>query len=242
MTTYVVDNDGRYAGNGSKQTVITSSDNPIIDVESNFNEWSKSAVIENLVLIGNGNNIGIRLRDVYNCQIRNVTIGNCSAGIAIEATSGKWCESNSLQHIRILGITAGSKGIVFSCADNNTSFSHTTIDDVGISLNGSNGIGIQVGNNSNVVRLNNSFIKAACWLNAVDCIGMQVYGQIKNGLVNLEVENPENKTGGIGIDLEPSADYSVYDNQSFFFRYGNVPTLIKNPYSYNEDIGVPCPL
>ncbi|MCW4044872.1 MAG: hypothetical protein NWE94_05080 [Candidatus Bathyarchaeota archaeon] len=49
-STIVVPYDGRYAGEGSKQTVIYSSADPIIDVQSNLTDITKSAVIENLII------------------------------------------------------------------------------------------------------------------------------------------------------------------------------------------------
>jgi hypothetical protein len=134
-----IQRDERLAGEGSKQTTIpwnaTRAD-VIVQVESNFQNWASSAVIENLVIDGQNHSFvtGILLEDVYNCSIRNVTIKNCDVGITVKAKSGKWCESNSFSHIRMENV---GKGIQFVSDDSNASFSYTKISDVGIELSNS---------------------------------------------------------------------------------------------------------
>ena len=104
-----------------------------VQVESNFDDWSKSAVIENLIIDGNNQagTIGILLRDVYNCNVRNISILNCDVGIQIDISDGKWAQSNRLEHIRMTNV---KKGIVFTNHGNACDAGFTTIDDVGIRI------------------------------------------------------------------------------------------------------------
>jgi len=241
----MVAKDDIYAGYSSKETTIPSSSdrgaNVLVQVESNFDDWGKSAVIENMVIDGNSQSgiqsgtIGILLRDVYNCNIRNVTIQNCDVGIQIDISDGKWAESNRLEHIRMINV---KRGVVFTNHGDAYDANFTVIDDVGISLdtNASNAIGIQVGDTTlsdTKLKLCASFIKANVWVFAADSKGMLVEGEIKNSLVNFEVEHPDG-SGGIGIKIVTDENYAVYNNQSFMLTYGSVTNI--DPGNYQNDI------
>ena len=211
--TIIVPRDERYAGNGSKQTPIywTPGADTIMQVESNVPSYlEKSAVIENLIIDGTGstNATGILLENGYNCYIRNVTIMNCDIGIKIRITGSNWSHANRFEHIRMINVKTG---ILFTGTSTNKDFSHTIIDDVGISLTGdSNSIGIKVGEpNGN---LYSAFIKATVWLGSTSGKGMEVNGQLKFSLVNLEVEE-DTTYSGRGVYITSGA--TVYDNQSF---------------------------
>ncbi|MCL5876982.1 MAG: hypothetical protein M1540_04125 [Candidatus Bathyarchaeota archaeon] len=211
-STIVVPFDGRYAGDGSKQTTVNySSASVIMQVESNFpNNLDRSAVIENLVIDGleTGGTTGILLENVYNCLIRNVTIKNCDVGIEVRITGSNWSHANRFEHIRMINVKTG---ILFTGTSTNKDFSYTTIDDVGISLTGdSNSVGIKVGDP--YANLYSAFIKATVWLGSTSGKGMVVNGQLKFCLVNLEVEEAE-AYSGYGVYISSGA--TVYDNQSF---------------------------
>ncbi|MGD6809458.1 MAG: hypothetical protein ACQCN3_07155 [Candidatus Bathyarchaeia archaeon] len=211
--------DGRLSGRGSKQTVIHSSADPIIDVPSNFGDWEKSAVIENLVLIGNGANTAIRLQDVYNCQIRNVTIKNCRSGIWLTATNNRWSESNSVKHVRI---ESTAFGVVFEKGAGTGSFGFTNVSDVSILLPNIYSTGIVV---SNGAKLNNCFINCNVQLgaNSYNGIGMYIDNpvsggtEIKCGLVRLHVIKSGSQ-GGTGVYFTNSTNSVILNNQDLKTR------------------------
>ncbi|MCL2642276.1 MAG: hypothetical protein FWD52_01995 [Candidatus Bathyarchaeota archaeon] len=239
--------DGREAGVGSKQTVKTyNNDTVIMKVASNVpnGDFHKTAIIENLIIDGGNNGairpgtIGILLKDVYNCIIRNVTIKNCEIGIKIENTNNYCSESNCIEHIRMSNVKTG---ILFTAISGNSGdFGFTTIKDVGIKLNNVDKgnintdtlerVGIQIGTaNGPVVKPYSSFIKATIWLsNYGNSCGLKVYGELKYSLVMLAVETPEHEDGAkVGMDIltNPSA---VSNNQSFMLSYGdNISPVIK---------------
>src|SRR3989339_691071 len=207
--TIVVLKDERYSGNGSKQSTVTySGDSVIMQVLSNAADENSSAIIENLIIDGQdqANTIGIQLQNVSNCIIRNVTIMNCNIGIHLWITGSNSMKGNRFEHIRMINV---KHGIFFEGNSSYNDFSFTTIDNVGISLPDQyfpNGIGIEVG--EPYATLNNAFIKATVWLRSSNGIAMQVNGQIKYSLVNLEVED-----AGTGVQI--TATGTVNDNQSF---------------------------
>ncbi|MCW4025732.1 MAG: hypothetical protein NWF01_12000 [Candidatus Bathyarchaeota archaeon] len=228
-TTINLPSDGLLRGVGSKQIVITSTANPIISVNSNLAENYKSAVIENVILCGNTSNIGILLENIYNCQVRNVTIVNCDIGIKLISSDGGWSQSNHIQHVRMSYV---NKGIQFAPgATNNFGFTH--IEDVGISLNDTANLrGIEIGTGCKPYA---SFIKANVWSSQA-CTGMWVDGEIKYCLINFNHEKCTAGAGGNGIYLGPNASIGSNINQSFFLAAGNLSTAVSNPYSKANDI------
>jgi hypothetical protein len=241
-----------YSGFGSKQNpTVTSSADTVIKVEPNVPtyDWDKTAVIENLVIDGQNRSgvAGILLKDVYNCWVRNVTIQYCDVGIRIDASSGNWTQANRLEHIRMIGVKTG---ILVTGADNGTNQGFTIIDDVGIALkNDSSAIGIQIGNptTGKIMKPYSSFIKANVWFNegGAGGTGMQVYGELKYSLVNLEVENLSNPAVGTGVYIQTPYDKAVYYNQGstfdvnddvinkgFLLTCGHLTTWV-NPGGYN---------
>jgi hypothetical protein len=211
--TIVVPTDGLYSGSGSKQMVIQSSADPIIDVQSNLSDITKSAVIENLVIWGTGNNTGIRLQNVYNCQIRNVTIVNCYRGIKLTATGSGWTQSNHIKHVRMAYVTNGIEFV--PGGTNNFGFTH--IDDVGISLkNEWMQTGIVIGNGCKPY---SSFIKANVW-STQPCDGMWVDGLVNLCLINFNHEKTTTGKGGSGVHI--ASNGTVGDNHSFFLSTGNM--------------------
>jgi len=206
--TVVVPFDGRKAGVGSKQEVIQYNGAPLMmSVASNYpGNVDKNAVIENLIIDGTGaaGSTGILLENVCNCLIRNLTIKNCEVGIKVQITGNGRAFGNRFEHIRMINVKTG---ILFTGTSGNKDFAYTTIDDVGMSLSGSNqnSSGIKVDTNA---ELYNAFIKATVWINQTGHKGMEVSGKVKYSLVNLEAEN-------IGTGLYVSSTGVVSDNQSF---------------------------
>ncbi len=136
-TTIHLPADGILRGiNGSRKVIITSSANPIVQVDSNFGDITKSAVIENIILRGTDQTeatgqTAILLEDVYNCQIRNVGIQWCKEGIKLR-TNQKWCQANHIEHVRMKYIR---KGILFEKSTGSTGdFGFTFIADTSMSL------------------------------------------------------------------------------------------------------------
>ena len=125
----------------------SASANPIVQVQPRIElpfelRETKSAIVENLIIDGQnlGGISGIKLQNVYNCLVRNVTIKNCDVGVEIGNLYGAWSEFTRLEHIRMDNV---NKGILFTSngpleSDPNTypgdSAGFTTIDDVGITL------------------------------------------------------------------------------------------------------------
>jgi hypothetical protein len=219
----VVRDDCLYGDLSKNDTIqaVSGGANPILDVQNNVpgGYWDQTAIIENMVIDGNNQGVtGIRLRDVYNCWVRNVFIINCDVGILIEATSGNWCEANRLEHIRMEGV---NKGIVLAAADNGTGQDFTTINDVGISLtNNSSSVGIQIGNptSGKLVKSYSSFIKANVWLQTNGGTGMDVYGELRHSFVNFEVEKTSEGAAGTGVNISnPYYDRAVWFNQGSTF-------------------------
>lgn len=254
----VVAVDGRYAGAGSKQTILSGDGIVIMKVTPNVpnGDFHKTAIIENLIIDGHDSNntnsisagsVGILLQNVYNCIIRNVTILNCEVGIKIENTDNYWSQSNRIEHVRMTNVKTG---ILFTAATGtNGDFGFTTIKDVGIKLNSETDddpdttterVGIQIGTAQGpVVKLYSSFIKATVWLgNYRDGCGMKVYGELKYSLVMLAVESPEHKDDTkIGVKIENPGSMAVYNNQSFMLSYGtNVGTITTPPLFILHDI------
>jgi hypothetical protein len=221
--------DGLLRGVGSKQITITSSANPIISVNSNLGDMTKTAVIENIILYGNGTNTGILLQNLYNCQVRNVTIVNCDTGIKITATGTGWSQSNHIQHVRMKSV---NKGIQFAAGGTNN-FAFTHVEDVGISLNDAQNLnGIEIGTGCKPY---SSFIKANVW-SSQQCIGMWVDGEIKYCLINFNHEKTTSGSAGSGVYLASNAVIGSSINQSFFLAAGNIATPVNNPYSKANDI------
>jgi hypothetical protein len=228
-TTISLANDGLLRGVGSKQIVIVSTANPIISVNSNLNDITKSAVIENLILYGNGTNTGILLQDLYNCQIRNVTILNCDVGIKLQSTEGGWSQSNHIQHVRMSYV---NKGIQFAPGGTNN-FGFTHIEDVGIALNNAQNLrGIEIGTGCKPY---SSFIKANVWSSQASD-GMWIDGEVKYCLINFNHEKTSQGAGGNGVYLGQNASIGSSINQSFFIVAGNLSQAISNPYSKTNDI------
>lgn len=219
--TIIVHRDERYAGNGSKQNTIywTPGADTIMQVESNVPDYlEKNAVIENLIIDGTGSTsaTGILLENVYNCCIRNVTIQNCDVGIKVRITGSNWSHANRFEHIRMINVKTG---ILFTGTSSNKDFSFTTIDDVGISLkNDSAAIGIKVGDP--YANLYNAFIKATIWLDTSNGLGMEVNGELKLSIVNLEVEEPNQSYDGMGLRIASGGYVTV--NQSFLLTTGGI--------------------
>lgn len=235
-TTVVLAKDGVLRGVGSKQITLTSSADPVIQVTSNMYDWAKTAIIENLIIDKaagyEGAGVGILLQDVYSCLIRNVVIKNCNIGIKITATSGKWSEANNIQHVRMLDV---NKGIVFDKGAGTGSFGFSNISSVGISLKTGDGkVGIEVGSGSKPYA---SFIKANCWMDG-NSVGMDIYGEIRYSLINLNVEKPGGTKTGIGVRM--SADNIVTCNQSFFLSTGNILNPIYPPGRVSDIINPAC--
>ncbi len=216
--------DGLLRGTGSKIVTIRSSASPIIRVASNFGDLNKNASIENIVLLGDtGSETAIELSDVYNCQIRNISIKNVDVGIKVTATTNKWSESTRMEHIRMAWV---NKGIQFTKGTGTGSFSFSHIDDVGISLKDtSNLTGIDIGQDC---KLHAPFIKANVW-SSQPCNGMYINGEIKAGLINFNHEKTVGHVGGNGISIGQNA--TISDNQYLFVSAGHLSNAIYNPYS-----------
>jgi hypothetical protein len=229
-STIAVEMDGRYSGEESKKTHIYSECDPIFRVDSNFQNWTRSAIIENLVIEGNGNNTAILLEDVYNCLIRNITFKNCNIGVKITATTGKWAEANKIQHVKMINV---NKGVVFDKGNSDGIFHFTHIDNADISLSENESgptshVGIEVGTGC---ILYSPFIKANIGMDTA-CSGLYTNGTIKHGLINLCIESDQTSTG-YGIYIDSGA--VTTDNQSFFLAHKNMNAGIQD-YSGNNDI------
>lgn len=257
--TIIVPSDGCYAGSsGSKQKIVFyDGSDVIIQVEENVpgNNFHKTAIIENLVIYGGYTNnnhvrpgsVGILLKNVYNCIIRNVTILNCEVGIKIENTENYWSQSNRIEHVKIENV---KKGILFTAAAGNSgNFGFTSIKDVGIVLaslphdegDTSERVGIQIGGlDEPIVKPYSSFIKATVWIgDYTNGCGMKIYGELKYSLVMLTVEADEGIIGTkIGVDIQNSALKAIYDNQSFMLTYAPVVTPVMPVSSLIHDIEV----
>lgn len=262
----IVGMDELYAGvAGSKQEVIVGT-GTIMKIVSNFHDippFTRSAVVENLVIDGQGvaGTTGLLLENVGGAFIRNITIRNCDVGIHLCNVDGGWTEFNHLQHIRMENV---KKGILFNTAGSGVkgpgdSFGHSYIDDVSIVLrNTQDTVGIQVGDVSDpsdvLVKPYFSFIKANIWLNSQDACGVKLVnrGELRLCLVNIGVHG--NGTG-TALDLTGSTALPILhptpirDSQSanptsnisgFLLRTQNVATNIKNkPIAYDvSDITV----
>lgn len=220
-STIVVPYNGRYAGNGSKQDTIDANgaDTIIMQVQSNVpDNLDGSAVIENLIIDGKNysGTTGILLQNVYNCCIRNLTIKDCDVGIHVDLTDDHWSHANRFEHIRLMNVKTG---ILFTGTSGYHDFSHTIIDDVGISVkDDADAIGIKIGDS--YANVYNAFIKATVWLGDSTGKGMEVNGQLKLSLVNLEVEG----SGGTGLYVNSGA--YVTDNQSFLLTTGGVSSSL----------------
>jgi hypothetical protein len=229
----IVPFNGRYTGAGSKQTTVNYAGAPaIMSVESNLpNNMASSAVIENLIIDGNNvaGTTGILLENVYSCLIRNLTIMNCEVGIKVRLTDGYWSHANRFEHIRMMNVKTG---ILFEGTQTAKDFSYTTIDNVGISLAGnSTDVGIKIGTpNANLYC---AFIKATVWLAQSGGTGLEVNGDLKFNLANLEVEQDE---GYAGRGLTINSGASVSDNQFMLTALGllQVNRLVVNSGGYYD--------
>jgi hypothetical protein len=221
-----LDEDGILRGVGSKQVTIYSTANPIVRVSSNFSNLHKSAVIENITLLGlNGTETHILLEDVYNCLIRNVAIKNADIGIKLTATANKWTEATRIEHVRMAWV---NKGIQFVKGAGTGAFGFTHIDDVGISLKDAQDLtGIEVGTNC---ILHAPLIKANVW-SSQKCDGMYIDGTIKAGLVNFNHEKTIGHVEGNGVKLGPNAvvnNNQNFDHSTFFVSAGHLSNAVYN--------------
>ena len=236
--------DGRYAGNnGSKGTILNYTgigNEAMLKIASNLpSNVGKSAIIENLIIDGKNkpNLTGILLENVCNGLIRNLTIKNCTVGIRVKLTDGvdHCSQGNRFEHIRMINVKTG---ILFEGTNSTKDFSHTTIDDVGISLAGNStdtGIKIGAGNNA-PANMYCAFIKANVWLDSSKGTGLEVNGKLGLSLVNLAVEQ---STGHNGCGVRINSNATVTDNQSFLLTALSLLTQNKienNNNSSNNDI------
>jgi uncharacterized repeat protein (TIGR02543 family) len=230
-STIVVPYNGRYVGNGSKQSTVSyTGASTIMQIATNLpNNTDSSAAIENLIIDGlnlSNNATGILLENVCGCLIRNVTIMNCEVGIRVKLTgdNDSFSRDNRFEHIRMINVKTG---ILFEGTSSAKDFSYTTIDDVGISLAGnSSDAGIKVGTNSTNANLYSAFIKANIWLNGSNGAGLIVNDQLKGSLVNLAVMESAQYNSGKCIILNSGANISV--NQSFLLTVLGVANNITN--------------
>ncbi len=229
--TLVLNRDDRLYGLDSKKYRVyaaSSAANPLIQVQPTWNFQTftsfpeKSALIENLIIDGQGQNItGIELDDVIKCEIRNVTIKNCNIGIRFHNYYGCWTECNLLKHIRMENVNTG---ILFDTDGPYTdgypgdSAGHTIIDDVGISLaDNSSAVGIQIGKGDYLIKPYSSILRANISLGSSNGTGLLVKnpGELKYGLVSLNVTG--NGTGK-GVDLQYAGSNEINDNQTFTYN------------------------
>ena len=221
--------DGLLRGVGSKQIIINSTANPIISVASNLSDLVKTALIENVIIFGNGTNTAILLQNVFNCQIRNVSIVNCDTGVKLTSTGSGWSQSNHIQHVRMSYV---NKGVQFAPGGTNN-FGFTHIEDVNISLNNSQNLnGIEIGTGCKPY---SSFIKANVW-SSQQCNGIYCDGEIKYCLINFNHEKTTSGAAGCGVYLGSNAVIGSSINQSFFVAAGNLGSAVCNPYSKANDI------
>ena len=213
--------NGRYSGSESKNkldAVKYTGDDVLMQVESNLsNNFVGSAIIENLIIDGrdadSDTSVGILLENVCNCLIRNLTIMNCNVGIKVKiANGGNWAHGNRFEHIRMKNVKTG---ILFEGTSNTDKyFSGTTIDDVRISLDALDSVGIMVGGGNGFADLHGAFIKTTVWMCKDSQKGLVVNGSLRYSLVNLEVEQViESVPSGYGVVVNSGA--TVKDNQSF---------------------------
>lgn len=216
-------------GVGSKKYRIYAAStgaNPIVKVQPWIGLPSdlksvRSAIIENLIIDGQNLGVtGIKLQNVYNSWIRNVTIKNCDVGVHVDLKYGAWSEFNRLEHIKMINV---NQGILFTTDGYGSpgypgdSAGFTAIDDVGISLaNNASAVGIQIGNtndtNATKIKPYSSHIKANVWMDSAGGTGLKIMnGELQYGLVNLAVQGPSN---GYGIDITNSSAV-IANNQRF---------------------------
>jgi hypothetical protein len=237
--------NGRYSGTESKNTLGTikyTNDDTIMQVESNLpNNFAGSAIIENLIIDGRKQqpnayaSVGLLLENVYNCWVRNLTIMNCDVGIRVKiADGGFWAHGNRFEHIRMKNVKTG---ILFEGNSSNGAkyFSYTTIDDVRISLDREDSVGIMVGkNNEGLADLYGAFIKATVWMCKATQKGLVVNGSLRYSLVNLEVEQViKSVPSGYGVFINSGA--VVRDNQGFLLTalWLNPPSSVDRRLSVN---------
>jgi len=213
----------RYAGVGSKQTVVkaTSANTVVVKVDSNFSadhndpvgpkcSLVRSGLVENLIIDGQGfsGTTGLLLENVCGSFVRNVTIRNCDVGILFRTVDDlphtwTWSETSCLQHIRLVNV---KKGILFSVANFGYSFGHSYIDDVDIFLRDGleEGVGIQIGDNPTAsisARPYFSFLKANIYLGSGGGCGVRlVNGELKHGLINVGVYGKGSAVNRVGIE------------------------------------------
>lgn len=270
-TPTTVPKDGLLRGVGSKQITLnyTGSDSAITVTpnvrwlrneqtgENIFTDWTKTAVIENLIIDGQGstNAIGIKLEDVYNYIVRNVTIKNFEVGIKLSATDKydvvggnpvstggavrNFSEMHTIKHVRLENVKTG---ILFDTGTGDGSFAFTKIDDVGIQLkNDSSAVGIQVGNTTDtsvaIAHPYSSFMRAHVWIQSAGGTGLRLRrGEIKYGLTSLTVNGPSN---GYGADLSAgNANDCITGNQisGFYLTCAGIAAANRVIGSVSHDI------
>ena len=217
--TRVVTSDGLLTGEGSKQTTITSQADTIIRLTGNFSNPDKNALIQNLVIYGNGNNTAIKIEDACGTLIKNISIRNCDVGIKLTATGTCYDEATKIEHVRMTWVNTG---IQFLKGTGTGSFNTTFIDDVGISLKDSPNLkGIEVGANCVVY---SSYINANVW-STQSCYGLWIDGQINYSLVSF---NHERTTGSGGTGVYISSIGSIVYGHSFFLSTHAIGTPVSN--------------
>jgi hypothetical protein len=215
---------------GRKWAIIAGSSaaNPLVKVQSTVFEgpdrFVHSALIENLVIDGNDQNVtGILLENVGQCQIRNVTIKNCDVGIHLKNVEGWWSECNFLKHIRMENVKTGIKFTGSQKISNyrpGDSAAFTMIDDVDISLvNNSAAVGIQIGDGVDLIKPYSSYLKASIKLGSAGGTGLKVLnGEFKFGLGHLTVMGP---SSGIGVFVDSNSSVRrIWRNQ--FSEYTSI--------------------
>lgn len=246
-TTITLDRDGILRGTGSKHCFLISTANPIIEVESNMGasgDYTKTAIIENLMISGwgatNPDQIGILLNDVYNCQIRNVTIVNCGKGIQLGTTYSAQYEymtyATNIEHVRMNHVY---NGITFAKEAGSTGdFGFTHITDTSMTLhpNPENLRGIEVNTGC---KLHNSFIKANVWSCSPNCCAMYIDGDTRYNLIHVSGEafrNPttDEKMPITVIKLGPNAVLATqqedYNQEIYAAKLDGEDTYVDNYY------------
>jgi len=167
----------------SQTTKLIGNANEILEVKTHHGNPNLFAIISNLSIEGNGENIGIKVVDSYGTIIDNVSIRNINTGILITDEKG-WSEGTRIRNVSIGQIKR--YGILLKKGSGTGSFQGTIFDSVAMNLRHeyTKGIAIEGGGGGNI-----TFIDTQIWIHADHVVGLYINGICHAMYGNIRIES-----------------------------------------------------
>lgn len=186
--------DVDWLGEGPNTIISMNAADYAVETTTNYNQWLKSSLVSNIRFIAaDADALGaIHLVDCFNQKVDNVMISDFTKGVGILLdNSAYWTEGYTLTNLNIRNCL---KGIAFvkSGVFATTSFSYGIIDGYWISVDPTNGIGIEIPQYCDFVRC---VLDGVVWLNDPTHTGYSFDGKFGDSILVPQCETFNLGTG-----------------------------------------------